>query len=80
MENLHKNISPGSILGPTLFILYINDLSDNVIVIYVDDTTLYSKCDGVFDLWQQLELSLSDLQDIVDCSRKWLVVFKAGKS
>ena len=80
MESLHKNISPGSILGPTLFILYINDLSDNVIVIYADDTTLYSKCDGVFDLWQQLELALSDLQDIVDCSRKWLVVFKAGKN
>ena len=37
-----------SILGHTLFLLYINDLADNVIcniAIYVDDTTLYSKCD-----------------------------------
>ena len=53
MESLHKNISPGSILGPTLFILYINDLSDNVIcdiAIYADDTTLYSKCDQASDL------------------------------
>ena len=41
-------ISQGSILGPALFLLYINDLPDNVtsnIAIYVDDTTLYSKCD-----------------------------------
>ena len=38
----------GSILGPTLFLQYIIDLTDNVIcniAIYVDDTTLYSKCD-----------------------------------
>ena len=35
----------GSILGPTIFLLYINEFPDNVIcniVIYVEDTTLYS--------------------------------------
>ena len=37
-----------SILGPTLFLLYINDLPDDIIcniAIDADDTTLYSKCD-----------------------------------
>ena len=41
------------ILGPKLFLLYINDLPDNVIcniTIYADDSTLYSKCDQAFGL------------------------------
>ena len=39
------------------------------IAIYVDDATLYSKCDQASDLWQQLELASeleSDQQDTVD--------------
>ena len=72
--------------GPTLFLLYINELPDDVIcdiAVYADDTTLYSKCDQVSDLWQQLELASeleSDLRDTVDWGRKWLVDFNAGKT
>ena len=48
-------VRQGSILDPTLFVLYINDLPDDVIcdvAIYADDTTLFSKCDQACDLWQ----------------------------
>ena len=82
---VNAGVPQGSIIGPTFFLLYINDLPDDVVcntAIYADDTTLYSKCDQASDLWQQLELGYeleSDLRDTVDCGRKWLVDFSAEK-
>ena len=70
MASVHKNgkysqeypvnagVPQGSILDPTLFLLYINDLPVDVIcdiAICADDTTLNYKCDQTSDLWQQLE-------------------------
>ena len=83
---VNAGVPQGSILGPTFFLLYINDLPDDVIcdiAIDADDTTLYSRCDRASDLWRQLELASdleSDLRDTVDWGKKWLVDFNAGKT
>ena len=83
---VNAGVPKGSVLGPTLFLLYINDLLDDVIcdiTIYANDNTLYSKCDQAPDLWQQLELASeleSDLRDTVNWGRKWFVDFNAGKT
>ena len=57
---LNAGVSQSSILGPTFFLEYVNDLPDDFIrniPISADDTTIYSNCDQASDLWQQLEMA-----------------------
>ena len=54
---VNAGVPQGSIVDPTLFLLYINDFPDDIIcdiAIYPDETALCSKCDQPSDLWQQL--------------------------
>ena len=76
----------GSILDPTLFRLYTNDLPDGVIcniAAYAVDTTIYSKCDQASDLRQQLKLAFeleSNLRDSVYWGKECLFYFNTAKT
>ena len=74
----------GSVLGPTLFLLFINDLPDNVlrsfISIFAEDTTIYGFTSKDLN-HQHLANNLSeDLSRIVQWGKRWLISFNALKT
>ncbi len=72
--NVTSGIPQGSVLGPTLFILFINDLPDNIqsqTKMFADDTKLYGN-----PITANLQ---SDLDRLQDWSDKWLLRFHPDK-
>ena len=82
----NDGVAQESILDLKLFLLYINDLPEDIIydiAIYADDTTLYCNYNQASALWQQFELASeleSDLPGTVYWGKKLLVDFNARKS
>ena len=65
----------GSVLGPLLFLIYINDLDDNItsnVVKFADDTKVFRKVNNDGDK-QHLQ---NDLDKLVKWSKKWQMFFQ----
>ena len=77
---LKSGIPQGTVLGPTLFLLFINDLPVNLsedCSIFADDTTAYSIGGSSEETAQALS---SDLQKAHDWATTWGMLFNAEKS
>ena len=78
LTNVTSGVPQGSVLGPTLFIYYINDLPDVVntlLYIFADDTKSYDKSENEDD---QLKLQKS-VDNLVTWSNDWLLGFNCDK-
>jgi hypothetical protein len=77
-ENVTSGIPQGSVLGPILFVIYINDLPDTVesdSYLFADDTKIFRIIKGEDDK----EILQDDLAKLEEWSDKWLLKFHPEK-
>ena len=81
-KNTNSGVPQGSVLGPLLFLIFINDLSSKLeycdINLFADDTVLlYGYGNKIDD--GSIKVNM-DLNNIFDWSQDWLVNFSAPKT
>ena len=74
-RKIMSGIPQGSVLGPLLFLIYINDLLDGInslCKIFADDTSLFSK---VYDIHKSASKLNDDLEKISYWAYQWKMQF-----
>ena len=77
-SEVSSGVPQGSVLGPTLFVIYINDLPESVqsnILLYADDSKLFRAVRG----YEDTQMFQQDLSAMEEWSKKWLLKFHPEK-
>ena len=76
---VRSGIPQGSVLGPVLFLVYVNDLPESVkcdIKLFADDAKLYASSKQGNSQHSQMQ---ADLQSLANWSATWLLPFNVKK-
>ena len=80
--NLICGVPQGSVLGPLLFLIYMNDLPDNLEttkrILFADDTTIYKSSRDINELYESMNYELNILDDWFRANKLSLNVGKSN--
>ena len=77
-SNVSSGVPQGSVLGPTLFIIFINDIDENIVSslsMFADDTKVINEVSKIGNAYTLQE----DLHKLYQWSQDWQMLFNAEK-
>ena len=79
MKSITTGVPQGSILGPLLFLIYINDLShatDLLPIVYADDTTVIDSIGSISANSENIDITINTINTKLDTIYQWLCANK----
>ena len=80
LSPLRAGVPQGSVLGPLLFLIYVNDITDSLLSLtrlYADDSSLYYSATSLSDIESIVN---HDLRIVSQWAKQWLVDFNPDKT